>query len=87
MNKDITGRLEQKVREVSLQRSEIYHMAKSLSIPSDESFAMGVAAGRLYNAFFYQSRKILEHDPTRKEFEEFVDFLKMNKDTLAVPLR
>ena len=33
--------------------------------------AAGIAAGRLYNAFYYQTRRQLHRDPTPKEFEEF----------------
>lgn len=37
--------------------------------------AAGIAAGRLYNAFYYQTRRQLRRDPTPKEFEEFVDLV------------
>ncbi len=37
--------------------------------------AAGIAAGRLYNAFYYQTRRQLRRDPTPKEFEEFADLV------------
>ncbi|MCE2497868.1 MAG: hypothetical protein J4F28_02535 [Nitrosopumilaceae archaeon] len=37
--------------------------------------AAGIAAGRLYNAFYYQTRRQLRRDPTLKEFEEFADLV------------
>ena len=37
--------------------------------------AAGIAAGRLYNAFYYQTRRQLRRNPTPKEFEEFVDLV------------
>lgn len=37
--------------------------------------AAGIAAGRLYNAFYYQTRRQLRRDPTQKEFEEFADLV------------
>jgi len=32
--------------------------------------------GRIYNAFYYQSKRILNREPTNKEFEEFLKFIK-----------
>lgn len=37
--------------------------------------AAGIAAGRLYNAFYYQTRRQMRRDPTPKEFEEFADLV------------
>jgi hypothetical protein len=35
--------------------------------------------GRVYNAFYYQSKRILNREPTKEEFQEFVEFVKSKK--------
>jgi hypothetical protein len=40
---------------------------------------LGVVVGRIYNTFYYQSKRILKRDPTRQEFEEFLEFVKNKK--------
>ena len=37
--------------------------------------AAGIVAGRLYNAFYYQTRRQLRRNPTPEEFEEFADLV------------
>lgn len=48
-----------------------------------ESFARGVAVGRLYNSFYYQCRRILKRGPTEEEFGEFLILLKEHERDLA----
>jgi hypothetical protein len=38
--------------------------------------------GRIYNSFFYQSKRILNREPTKEEFEEFLELLKTKKSDL-----
>lgn len=40
-----------------------------------EDFAFGVAVGRIYNSFHYQTRRILKRDATEQEFSEFLELL------------
>jgi len=35
--------------------------------------------GRLYNSFYYQSRRILKRDPTEKEFSDFIELVKQHQ--------
>ena len=66
-----------------MNRDEIMHLARSLSeIDDSKSFVLGIAAGRLYNAFYYQSRRILGREPTKEEFEEFLRFVKDKRRVL-----
>ena len=47
-------------------------LINSLStIDDSKSFALGIVVGRLYNTFFYQTKRILKRDPTNQEFEDF----------------
>ena len=57
--------------------------AKSLStIDDSKSFVLGIVVGRLYNAFFYQSKRIMNREPTKQEFDEFLKFIENKKSDL-----
>ncbi len=43
---------------------------------------MGLIVGRLYNTFFYQSKRILKREPTKQEFEDFLKFIENKKSDL-----
>jgi hypothetical protein len=43
---------------------------------------LGIIVGRIYNAFYYQSKRILTRDPTKQEFKEFLEFVKNKKPDL-----
>ena len=45
-------------------------------------FERGLVIGRLYNSFYYQSRRILKRSPTDQEFSEFVKLLKEHETEL-----
>ena len=62
-----------KVKEITL-------LINSLELSSDvNSFGYGVMIGRLYNSFYYQSRRILKRDPTEKEFSDFIELVKQHQ--------
>ncbi len=44
-----------------------------------EPFMAGVIAGRLYNSFHYQYRRICRRDPTLQETEEFFELFLANQ--------
>jgi len=73
--------MEQKISETFENIDEIKHIVKSLDVLSDNttSFGFGLVIGRLYNSFYYQSRRILKRDPTEEEFLEFLDMLKQRQ--------
>lgn len=73
--------MEQKISETFENIDEIIQIVKSLNTLSDNtiSFGFGVVIGRLYNSFYYQSRRILKRDPTKQEFLEFLDILKQRQ--------
>ncbi len=66
-----------KIDEVIRKSNEILAIAKSLeSLIDDEGeAAFGIALGRVYNAFHYQTRRILKRNATEQEFSEFVSLL------------
>jgi hypothetical protein len=76
-------KIEQKIQDSISNQDDIKELIKSLStIDSSKSFALGIIVGRLYNSFFYQSKRILKRDPTKKEFEDFLKFVENKKPDL-----
>ncbi len=83
MNEVILKKLEQKIRDTISNKDDLGELIKSLSnIDDSKSFALGIVVGRLYNAFYYQSKRILNREPTKNEFEEFLEFIKNKKSDL-----
>jgi len=83
MDEILLKKIEQKIQDTISNRDDIQELIKSLStIDDSKSFALGIIVGRLYNAFFYQSKRILDREPTKQEFDEFLKFIKNKKSTL-----
>jgi len=79
----LLGKIKQKIQDTISNKDDIKQLIQTLStIDNSKSFAMGIIVGRLYNSFFYQSKRILNREPTKKEFEEFLEFVKTNKSDL-----
>ena len=85
MDKKIQKVLEEKIHESISKKNEIDLLVKSLGLllPSPRSFTYGIRIGRLYNSFYYQSRRILKRSPTEQEFSEFVKLLKEHENELG----
>ena len=86
MDKKIQEVLEEKVRESIHAKDEINLLVnnynyKKTDLPQNV-FACGIMIGRLYNSFYYQSRRILKRSPTDQEFSEFVELLKEHTNEL-----
>ena len=76
-------KIEQKIQDRISNQDDIKELIKLLStIDSSKSFALGIVVGRLYNTFFYQTKRILKRDPTKKEFEDFLKFIENKKPDL-----
>jgi len=82
VDKKLQNVIERKITEILSQSDEITLIVESLGDLSfdDSSFSKGIFIGRLYNSFYYQSRRILKRDPTKEEFSEFVKILKNKQD-------
>ena len=77
MDAKIQKVLEEKMHEAVENMDEIMTLVKSLGqAKNPDVFGQGIIIGRLYNSFYYQSRRILKRDPTEQEFAEFVQLLK-----------
>ncbi len=83
MNEVLLKKLEQKIQDTISNKDDLGELIKLLSnIDDSKSFALGVVVGRIYNAFFYQSKRILDREPTKNEFKEFLEFIKNKKSDL-----
>ena len=73
-------KIKQKIHETISNKDEIRQLIQLLSnIDDSKSFALGIVVGRLYNAFYYQTKRILNREPTKFEFTEFLEFVKSKK--------
>ena len=83
MDEVLLKKIEQKIQDSISNKDDIKELIKLLStIDNSKSFALGIIVGRLYNAFFYQSKRILQRDPTKQEFEDFLKFIENKKSDL-----
>ena len=83
MDKVLLNKIEQKIHDSISNQNDIKELIKSLStIDDSKSFALGIIVGRLYNTFFYQTKRILKRDPTKQEFEDFLKFIENKKSDL-----
>ena len=83
MDETLLVKMKQKIQDTLSNKDEIKELIKLLStIDDSKSFALGVVVGRIYNAFYYQSKRILNREPTKAEFEEFLEFVKNKKSDL-----
>ena len=72
--------MQEKIHETMGKVNEITLLINLLDLSSDaNSFGYGVMIGRLYNSFYYQSRRILKRDPTKKEFSDFIELVKQHQ--------
>jgi hypothetical protein len=83
MDEILLKKIEQKIQDSISNKDDIEEFIKLLSsIDNSKSFALGIVVGRLYNTFFYQTKRILKRDPTKQEFEDFLKFIKNKKSDL-----
>ena len=85
MDEKIQKILEEKIHESISKGNEITLLVKSLGqIENPKVFGHGIIIGRLYNSFYYQSRRILKRNPTEQEFSEFIQLLKEHENELEI---
>ncbi len=83
MDEILLKKIEQKIQETISNKDEIRQLVQLLSNSDDsKSFALGIMVGRLYNSFYYQSKRILNREPTKDEFKEFLELIKTKKSNL-----
>ena len=83
MDKILLKKMEQKIQDVISNKDEIKQLLQLFSnIDNSKSFVLGIVVGRIYNGFYYQSKRIVNREPTKQEFEEFLEFVKNKKSAL-----
>ena len=76
--------LEEKIHGSTSRINEIILLVNSLGkAKNPDVFGHGIIIGRLYNSFYYQSRRILKRNPTEQEFSEFIQLLKEHENELS----
>ena len=83
MDEKLLKKIEQKIRDIVYDKEHLENLSKLISPDSDsQSFVFGVIVGRLYNSFFYQSKRLLNREPTEQEVQEFLKFVESKKSVL-----
>mgnify|MGYP003973084635 FL=1 len=83
MDKIILQKIEEKIKDTISNKDDIQQLIQSLSsLDNSKSFVLGIVVGRIYNSFYYQSQRILNREPTKEEFQEFLEFIKNKKSVL-----
>ena len=83
MDEIILEKIKQKIQDTVSNNDEVKQLIELLSdVDDSDSFALGIVVGRIYNTFFYQSKRILNREPSKQEFEEFLKFIKDEKSAL-----
>jgi hypothetical protein len=67
--------------------NSILQKLKTLEVSSKDDLAFGIALGRIYNSFHYQTRRTLKRDATPDEFGEFLEILGRNAKAIRAALR
>ena len=83
MDEILLKKMEQKIQDAISNKDEIKQLLQLFSnIDNSKSFVLGIVVERIYNGFYYQSKRILNREPTKQEFEEFLEFVKNKKSSL-----
>jgi ssDNA-specific exonuclease RecJ len=83
MDKIILQKIEEKIKDTISNKDDVQQLLQSLSsLDNSKSFVLGIVVGRIYNSFYYQSQRILNREPTKEEFQEFLEFIQNKKSVL-----
>ncbi|WP_299291123.1 hypothetical protein [Nitrosopumilus sp.] len=83
MDEKLLKKIEQKIQDMVSDKEHMQNLSSLISSSSDsQSFVFGIVVGRLYNSFFYQSKRILNREPTEQEIQEFLKFVESKKSVL-----
>lgn len=80
-----------KIQETISSTDEISKIQQMLlchiPVTSLDDFVFGIAIGRIYNSFHYQTRRALKRNATKEEFAEFLDILAKRADAIKNSLK
>ena len=85
MDEIILKKIEQKIQDTILNNDDAKQLIHLLSSVDDsKSFGLGIIVGRIYNSFYYQTKRNFNREPTDEEFKEFLEFIKKQKTKLEI---
>ena len=87
MDERIQKVLEEKIHEAVERDKEftiLIDSFKEIGTGEVNAFGHGIIIGRLYNSFYYQSRRILKRNPTEQEFSEFIELVRDHENELKI---
>ncbi len=80
-----------KIQETISSTDEISKIQQMLlchvPVTSLDDFVFGIAIGRIYNSFHYQTRRTLKRNATKEEFAEFLDILAKRAEYIKKALK
>ena len=80
-----------KIQETISSTDEISKIQQMLlchvPVTSLDDFVFGIAIGRIYNSFHYQTRRTLKRNATKEEFAEFLDILAKRANAIKNALK
>jgi hypothetical protein len=80
-----------KIQETISSTDEISKIQQMLlghiPVTSLDDFVFGIAIGRIYNSFHYQTRRTLKRNATKEEFAEFLDILAKRANSIKNALK
>jgi hypothetical protein len=65
----------------------IMQMLDSLPFSDRDDFAFGIAIGRIYNSFHYQTRRVLKRNASADEFREFLEIIGQRADAIRTAFK
>lgn len=80
---ELKHKVAEKMQETVDRGAEIRAMAELFSDGATDDFVGGVIAGRLYNSFYYQCRRIKDRNPERAETQEFLAMVSAEWDRMV----
>ena len=90
MDPRVKKAIDEKIKVAISNTSEATSIVQKLEgIPTSnrDDFAYGIAIGRIYNSFHYQTRRTLKRNATKEEFDEFLDILIQNAGAIRAALQ
>jgi hypothetical protein len=86
VKKAVLGKIDDTVLNI-VEISKIRRSLGNIPVDSQDDFAFGIAVGRIYNSFHYQTRRALKRNATEDEFAEFLFILSKNVGKIREALK
>lgn len=83
----INAKMEECINDTARVKMLVDALETLHTVDGRDALALGIIIGRVYNSFYYQSRRILGRDPSDEEFREFVAFLLARVEELGNAVR